>query len=130
MAVLDTHAWLWWMHDPSQLSRAARDEIEERHDSSLHVSAISVWEIAVKHALGKLTLPMELKAWYAETRTYPRVRLHSVTAEQSIASVLLPGPLHRDPADRLIVALARTLDAPLITADRALRAYPHVRTVW
>jgi PIN domain nuclease of toxin-antitoxin system len=62
MIVLDTHIWLWLLHDPSNLSVAANLAIEvEENQSGLLVSAISVWEIAVKSSLGKLTLPLPIE---------------------------------------------------------------------
>lgn len=58
MIIIDTHAWLWLLHDPSQLSSAARVQIEiEEAQNGILVSAISVWEIAVKSSIGKLALP-------------------------------------------------------------------------
>ncbi len=61
MIVIDTHIWLWLLHDPSQLSNAAREqiEIEEAQNGTL-VSAISVWEIAVKSSISKLALPLPI----------------------------------------------------------------------
>jgi PIN domain nuclease of toxin-antitoxin system len=48
----------------------------------------------------------------------------------ALASVALPGEFHKDPADRIIVATARALGAPVISADEKIRSYPHVRSVW
>ena len=53
-----------------------------------------------------------------------------VDNEIAVKSVELPGEFHKDPADRLIVATARKMAAPLVTADDKIRAYPHVRTLW
>ncbi|MEY3867169.1 MAG: type II toxin-antitoxin system VapC family toxin [Microcoleaceae cyanobacterium] len=70
MILLDTHIWLWLLHDPSQLSETARMAIdtEEAHNGLL-VSAISVWEIAVKSSIGKLILPLPI-----DDLNYPHVR--------------------------------------------------------
>jgi PIN domain nuclease of toxin-antitoxin system len=131
MVVLDTHAWLWWLHDPRRLSRRARARVErESRSGSLIVSAISVWEVAVKSALGKLTLPLDVEAWFQAARTYPRTSIEALEPLDAIASTRLPGSLHRDPADRIIVALARRHGVPLVTGDSRIRAYPHVETIW
>jgi PIN domain nuclease of toxin-antitoxin system len=131
--VLDTHAWLWWLHEPRRLSRPARSAVEKEvagPAGSALVSAISVWEVAVKVQLGKLALPMDVEAWFGLARTYPGVAVEPVDPLDAIASTRLPGALHKDPADRMIVARARRHDVPLVTRDRRLRAYPHVRTIW
>ena len=131
MIVLDTQAWLWWTHDPAQLSLRALHAIRdaEKTDGIL-VSVISVWEIAVKNALGKLELPMDIDAWFCQARSYPNLLVEPVSATDAIASTRLPGEFHRDPADRMIVALCRRHGAALVTADRLIRAYPHVVTIW
>lgn len=131
MIVLDTQAWLWWLHDPSRLSVRARQAIvQAEKGDGMMVSAISVWEVATKCALGKLVLPMQVEAWFARARTYPGVVIEPVSAEDALASAGLPGDFHKDPADRLIVALARRLQVSLVTADGLIRAYPHVVTIW
>jgi PIN domain nuclease of toxin-antitoxin system len=94
------------------------------------VSSISVWAVATRCAMGKLVLPMQLNAWFELARAYRGVVIEPVTAEDALASACLPGSFHKDPADRLIVALARRLQSRLVTADRLIRAYSHVTTVW
>ena len=131
MIVLDTQAWLWWLHDPSRLSVRARQAIvRAERDDGMTVSVISVWEVATKCALGKLVLPMPLGAWFELARSYRGVVIEPVSAEDALASACLPGTFHKDPADRLIVALARRLQSKLVTADGLIRAYPHVSTIW
>ncbi|MCB9537255.1 MAG: type II toxin-antitoxin system VapC family toxin [Myxococcales bacterium] len=131
MIVLDTHAFLWWLHAPGKLSKAAREAIHRSVETDeVRLSAISIWEVAVKHALGKLTLPTTLRAWHAHATTFPGYRMVPVDGDLAIESVELPGELHRDPADRLIVATARRLDARLVTKDKKLVDYPHIETIW
>ena len=131
MIVLDTHAWLWWLHDPSRLSPLARRVVAKAEDEDgIIVSAVSVWEVATKHALGKLALPMPIEAWFKLAGTYRGLSIEPVSAGDALASACLPGAFHKDPADRLIVALARRLQARLVTADGLIRAYPYVVTVW
>ena len=103
---------------------------EAEDDDGIRVSVISVWEVAVKHELGKLRLPMEIDEWFRLACSYPNLTVEPVSAQDAINSARLPGPFHKDPADRLIVSMARRYGAPLVTADRLIRAYPHVTAVW
>lgn len=131
MIVLDTHVWLWWLHDPSQLSPVAEKLIrEEQGSGALILSAISVWEVAVKVQSGKLAIPMDLHRWYELAKSYPATVIESLSPLDAIASTQLPGAFHKDPADRIIIALARRLAVPLVTCDSKILDYPHVVTVW
>jgi PIN domain nuclease of toxin-antitoxin system len=131
MIIIDTHVWLWLLHDPSQLSNAARTQIEiEEAQNGILVSAISVWEIAVKSSLGKLTLPLPIDDWYALAKSHSGIVIEAMNPEDAIASTQLPGDFHKDPADRIIVAMARRYDVPLITCDNNILKYPHVKTIW
>lgn len=131
MIVLDTHVWLWWLHDPSQLSPAADKLIQQEQSSgSLVVSAISVWEVAVKVQSGKLAIPMDISSWYERARNYPSTVIEPLLPLDAIASTQLPGEFHKDPADRIIIALARRLAVPLVTCDIKILEYQHVTTIW
>ena len=131
MVVLDTHVWLWWLHDPSKLSGSALSLIEMmQNKNSLLISAISVWEVAVKVQLGKLTIPMDIHSWFEMAKQYPGFTFEPLTPQDAIASTQLPGDFHKDPADRIIISLARRHGIPLITCDRKILDYPHVDTVW
>ncbi len=131
MIVLDTQAWLWWVHDPSRLSRRARAAIEDAEaGDGIRVSAISAWEVAVKQSLGKLELTQDIVSWFEQASTYPNLLVEPLSAMDAIAGTRLPGAFHRDPADRIIVALARRHGAELVTSDKLIRAYPHVSSVW
>ena len=131
MIVLDTHVWLWWLHNPDHLSGPAQEKIA--HEEGLHglkVSVISVWEVAVKVQLGKLILPMDLDSWYAAAQTYPGISIEPLYPFDAIESTRLPGTFHKDPADRILVALARRFGVPLVTCDRKIQDYIHVQTIW
>ena len=131
MIVLDTQVWLWWVHDVSKLSeRAARAIHEEEEAGAIRVSVISVWEIAVKSDLGKLELSMDVDEWFRLASSYPSLVVEPVSAQDAIASARLPGSFHKDPADRIIVAMARRYGVSLVTSDRLIRAYPHVASIW
>ena len=81
-------------------------------------------------AKGRLELSMDVESWVAKSEALPF--LHFIPVDNAIAmkSVRLLDPLHRDPADRIIIATAMQLGFPLVTRDRRILAYPHVSTVW
>ena len=128
MIALDTQAWLWWLHNPDRLSARAKTAIEKA--DGLRVSVISVWEIAVKSELGKLFLPLEINEWFRLAASYPDLLIEPLSPEDAIASTRLPGSFHKDPADRIIIAMSRRYGDKLITADKLIRKYPHVTTIW
>ena len=130
MILLDTHVWLWWLHDPNRLISSMQAEIaaEESHNGIL-VSAISVWEIAVKSSLGKLNLPLPMDEWFDMAQAYPGITVEALNPIDAIASTQLPGEFHKDPADRILVAIARRYDIALATVDRKILSYPYVKTL-
>jgi PIN domain nuclease of toxin-antitoxin system len=131
MIVIDTHVWLWLLHEPSQLSDVARAYIDrEESQNGILVSAISVWEIAVKYSIGKLSLPLPIDDWYALAKCHLGIVIENLNPEDAISSTQLPGDFHKDPADRIIVAMARRYDVPLITCDNNILKYHHVKTIW
>lgn len=126
MILLDTHAWIWWVHrDP--LLPAAVQAVLLRQDDTLAVSAISLWEVAKLVERGRLELPAALPVWFDMALGGSEVSVAALTPEIAAASASLPGSFHRDPADQIIVATARVLDVLLVTCDMRIRAYPHVR---
>ncbi len=132
MIVLDTHALLWWASGDAKLSAVAQQRIEQelQTDGLIAISSISAWEIAMLVAHGRLTLTMAVDDWLETVARIEGVRFIPVDNHLAVASTQLPDPFHKDPADRLIVALARQLNAPLISADSKLQQYPHVHTLW
>lgn len=131
MIVLDTHALVWWVSGDSSLSKKAKAAIErERDGGAIIVSSISAWEIAMLVGSGRLFLTMDVGSWLATIGQIEAVRFLPVDVEIATKSVDLPGEFHKDPADRMIVATARKLAAPLVTKDERIRAYAHVKTIW
>ena len=132
MIVLDTHALLWWASgDKVQLSAAAAHAIdEELAGGQIMVSSISAWELAMLVDRGRVALSMDIEEWLSVVSRIEAVNFVPVDNEIGVKSVALPGAFHKDPADRIIVATARKLAAPLVTADEEIRRYPHVRTLW
>lgn len=132
MIVLDTHALIWWVNGDEQLSMKARKAIEAElsEDGQVMVSAITAWEIAMLVAKGRLALTMDIDDWLATVATIEGVSFVSVDTDVAVQSVRLPGEFHPDPADRLIVALARHHSVPLVTGDTKILGYRHVKTIW
>ena len=133
MIVLDTHVLLWWLNGDSSVSSRARSAIrseqEDEHGLIL-VSAISAWEIAMLVQKERLTLTMDVEDWLGVAAETERLRFVPLDTGLLVQSTRLPGTFHSDPADRMIVALARHLNVPLVTSDQKIRAYKHVRTLW
>lgn len=132
MIVLDTHVLIWWAAGASeQLSSAAQDAIaQEMAGGQIVISSISAWELSMLVAKGRLALSMDVAEWLACAGQIEAVSFVPVDNVIAVKSTELPGSFHKDPADRFIVATARKLAAPLVTADEKIRAYPHVRTIW
>ncbi len=85
MILLDTHVWLWLLHNPSKLSNQAQAAIDSEESQNKTIG---------------------------------------------IASTQLPGTFHKDPADRILVAIANRYGIPLVTRDANILNYPHVQTIW
>jgi PIN domain nuclease of toxin-antitoxin system len=132
MIVLDTHALVWWVQGtlPS-VSRAAEAAIDhERVGGEILISSISAWEIGMIVARGRVQLAMDVRAWLGEVERIDGVRFVPVDNGIGLSAATLPGEIHGDPADRIIVATSRHFQAALVTGDRKVLAYPHVRTIW
>ncbi|MCG8612234.1 MAG: type II toxin-antitoxin system VapC family toxin [Pseudomonadales bacterium] len=132
MIVIDTHILLWWLNDDNQLSAAANSAIQTEVNTSgdILVSSISAWEIAMLVEKARLTLSMDVDSWITLAAQVEPVKFVPIDNKVAIESTRLPGEFHKDPADRMITALARTLSAKLVTADEKIRAYKHVKTIW
>lgn len=131
MIVLDTHTWVWWISSPEQLSEPARNEIDQaRQRGEVCISSISAWEVALLVRKGRLELTIPVDDWIARSEALPFIRFVPLDNRVAYRSNYLPGDLHDDPADRIIVATALTLGAPLVSRDTKIRDYPHVKTIW
>lgn len=120
----DTHVLVWLLQGDPRLGPQGKAALERAaRETAVHVSAITPWEIAMLVQKGRLALGRDVGAWIEEALALPGIRLAPLEPMISVASVRLPGSLHADPADRMIVATARHLGVPLMTADRALLAY-------
>ena len=119
--LLDTQALLWWRDASRRLGRRARQLIE-RDAQSIHISAGSIWEIAVKAGAGKLRLRDPLDLWMPDIfERYGFVTL-DITVAHAVAVAALPRH-HPDPFDRLLIAQARLEDLTIVTSDTAFEDY-------
>jgi len=124
--ILDTHVWVWWVDGGGQLPPDYLTLIQAEAPNGLGVCAILCWEVANLVELSRLQLAIPVAQWLTQA-LQPPVQLLPLSPEVAVGSIQLPGPFHRDPADQLIVATARLYDCSLVTLDRMIRAYPHVR---
>lgn len=115
--LLDSHVFLWF-DDPSKLSPAVRELLDDR-GNELYVSVASIWELTLKRAVGKLhfTGPFAAVAEAYQITVLPIRAEHAAGVEQ------LPR-LHKDPFDHMLVAQAIVEDLVLVTRDGVLRRYP------
>jgi PIN domain nuclease of toxin-antitoxin system len=124
--LLDTHVWIWWIHDDPQLPYGMRAALDLGADAGLAVSAISCWEVAKLVERGRVVLPVAIDEWVDGSLEKSGIELLPLSREIAIASCSLPGTFHRDPADQIIVATARVHDLRLATFDAKIRSYPYV----
>ena len=131
LTLLDTHAWVWWVTGDQRLSPSAKRAIERasRRDA-LVVSFISIWEVAKKVEKGQLVLDRSVGEWLDAATARAGLQLVELTRRILEESCRLPQPFHGDPADQMIVATARDRDAVVVSKDRQIRSYVHVRSVW
>ncbi|MEN6451999.1 MAG: type II toxin-antitoxin system VapC family toxin [Thermoguttaceae bacterium] len=129
MIVLDTHIWVWWVHDETQLTKAQLDAITANQSDAIGVSAISCWEIAKLVERRRLELPCRLEEWFEHALAYPGIQIVELSPAIAVESCRLPGTFHRDPADQIIVATARLIGCSLVTSDKKLLAYPFSATI-
>jgi PIN domain nuclease of toxin-antitoxin system len=125
--LVDAHSLIWAADDPSRLSPAATAALQDPANELL-VSAATVWEIAIKVGLGKLTLSLSYRDWMNRAITDLGLSLLPVTVDYAAAQAALPWH-HRDPFDRLLIAQALTEGIPIVSADGQFDAYGIVR-VW
>ena len=128
--LLDTHVLVWALDNPDELSAKCLRLLSDSANLPFGVAAISLWEIATKAGAGKLVLDKPLANWISAAVRPPFVNIVPLDATVAIESSQLPEPFHRDPADRMIVATARVHGLTLLTKDRAIQDYAHVRTMW
>ena len=131
MIVLDTHTFAWLMLTPKQLSPAATSAIRAALGSGgIAIASVTVWELAVMVARGRLVPNGMPEAWLAELLARSGVVVKEITPAIATLAAQFPEPFPGDPADRLIAATARAEGIPLVTRDGRLRRSAAVHTIW
>jgi PIN domain nuclease of toxin-antitoxin system len=131
MILLDTHALIWWVEGRGRLSRAGVEAIRE-HAPAL-VSPISLWELAMLVARGRIEVDREPMRWTRDLLASETVAVAELTPAAAVAAARLPD-FHGDPADRFIYATAREMRVALVSKDAHMRAYARrrrdVQVIW
>ncbi|HJX14940.1 MAG TPA: type II toxin-antitoxin system VapC family toxin [Candidatus Deferrimicrobiaceae bacterium] len=122
--LLDTHVWLWVVGGVEPLKRSVLSTVEgAARGGRIRVSVISVWEVAMLEAKGRIRLTKDCLAWVRDALSAPGTSLVPLSPEIAVESSRLPGRFHGDPADRILVATARLLGGTLLTRDDRILAY-------
>ena len=124
--LIDTHTFLWFVNDSQQLSNYARSLMES--DVDLLISSASLWEIAIKVSIGKLTLRNSFHTFIPQQLTINDIEIIYPTIDHLTALSQLPFH-HRDPFDRLMIAQAIVENIPIITRDSAFNLY-EIECIW
>ncbi len=132
MIVLDTQTLIWWVNEPEKISHKAKKLIEKeiKEAGIILVSSISIWEVYLLFKKGKIHMSANPDIWLEKVENLVNLRFIPVDNKIAGLSVNLPEPLHKDPADRIIIATARQYGATLITSDDKIRKYSGVQTIW
>jgi PIN domain nuclease of toxin-antitoxin system len=125
--LIDTHVLLWWLDNDDRLSTKAHAAIKEPTTQVL-VSAACLWEIAIKHRLGKLKAAHLVRNFQKELDDAGFVEL-PISAKHAMRAGLLPTNHHKDPFDRVLMAQAEIESVPIVTRDTQFDNYG-VRRIW
>lgn len=128
MYLLDTCALLYLAAAPDRLSSLACELVCSK-DNAMYCSVITVPELACLQERGKISLPKHWKVWFREQAEKNGWNVLPISLEVAEESYSLPEPIHADPADRIIIATARVEGLTIITTDRLVLDYPHVKSL-
>ena len=126
-ALFDTHALIWWFSEDSSLTPAVREVVADTGNVLL-VSAVSAWEIAIRHRLGKLRKVADLVSRSSARIESEGFELLPISAEHRIRAGLLPGH-HTDRFDRMLIAQSQAEDVAFISNETVFDSYG-VRRLW
>lgn len=133
LLLLDTHILIWLTEVLPELTTQRRREIDEAAQSDgVLVSSISFWETAMLSEKRRIALKLPLLTWRDVVLSRPGIVEAMVDSRIAIDAVTLPGDLHSDPADRLLISTARHTGATLMTRDVRILEYAaagHVKAV-
>ena len=125
--LLDTHTFIWFVTDSPRLSVIAKTLIEDEYNGKL-LSIASVWEMAIKHSIGKLSFELPFMVFIEQQISQNSISLLDISIAH--LDVVASLPLHhRDPFDRLIIAQAMIEQIPVVGTDRIFDLYP-IQRLW
>lgn len=119
--LLDTHVWLWMLSTPERLNEGVQEALANP-DVELWLSVASAWEVAIKHARGKLPLPSTIEELLDVSVHRLDVRVMVIGLQHALEAARLP-PHHNDPFDRLLIAQAKLEGMTLVSADALVQQY-------
>jgi PIN domain nuclease of toxin-antitoxin system len=125
--LLDTHSFLWFISGSPRLSVPARQAIEDP-DNISYLSSASLWEMAIKVSLGKLSLAQPFETLIPQQLALNGIEILDITIAHTALVAQLPFH-HRDPFDRLLLAQAQVERMPIIGNDPSFDAYGIAR-IW
>lgn len=111
------------MNGSDELSKSIRNEIATSTSAGIYIAAISIWEVAMLATRGRINLSVPLSAWIKRALGAPGIILTELSPEIAMESCRLPGNVHGDPADRMIIATARLTNATVVTRDDRMLDY-------
>ena len=130
MILLNTHTWIWSNSATKLLSDNVKMLIKQTETDQRAIASISIWEFAMMVAKGRIKVKIDPKRWLNNAIGNSGLQVIELTPEIAMESCNLPGGFHKDPADQIIVATARTHNLTLLTKDRKIIEYPYVKAIW
>ena len=127
--LLDTCAVLYCSFGTGDLSDTAKTRLNAASHGDIFVSAVTIGEIACLVERRRLTLERHWRPWWHETLQRSGWTCLAITPEAMAEAYSLPPPIHRDPADRILIATARLERLTIVTTDRKILDYPHVSSL-
>ena len=121
--------------DTCALLALSRGDLPSRAAAALraapeaHVSVVAAWEVAIKVAAGKLSLSESTQDWFTGLLRHHRLLELPLDSQMVCAAAALP-PIHRDPFDRILVALAQSRQLTILSSDRVMPHYPGIKVLW
>ena len=126
--LLDTNIWILMVENHQSIPLKLMSTILKPDNYQFYISAISVWEVAKKVSIDKLTLSIPIRDWLVQATQKSFIDIIPLSIDIALESTILPGVFHKDPADQIIVASARQRNMTLLTTDRHIISYQHVKT--
>lgn len=123
--LLDTHIFLWFIGDDSQLSESFHQEIKNS-DNEIFLSVVSIWECVIKYQLGKLSFPEHPDSYLPKKRKQHLIK-SIIVDENSLVYLKKLDLLHKDPFDRLLMCQSLQYNLTIVTEDQTVLAYPNIK---